>query len=63
MKKLGALFAVVVVLALDWAALHDILKANEPDLIFEYMMVIGSIPLLLLFAAIFKPGPSKTSAV
>ena len=59
MKKLGALLAILLVLALDWAALHDIPKANEPDLTFEYVTVIGSIPLLLLLAAILKPKRRK----
>ena len=38
--------AALVILALDWAALHDILK-GEPDLILEWGILAASIPGLL----------------
>ena len=41
--------AVVILLALDWAALHDILK-GEPDLSSEYAVVVSS---ALIFGAMF----------
>ncbi len=34
---------IISLVALDWAALHDILKANEPDYFLEYFTLIMSI--------------------
>lgn len=41
MKTLLLIGIVVVLLALDWAALHDILK-GEPNLYAEYGMILFS---------------------
>ena len=42
-KKLLVAVLVLILLALDWAALHDILQANEPDLVGEYATLAFSI--------------------
>ncbi len=48
MKTAVLLVVVIVLLALDWAALHDILK-GEPNVVLEYgllgfsLVVIGSL--------------------
>jgi len=47
-KKVLSVFLVLMVLALDWAALHDILK-GEPNIWLEWTFVIASLPLLLIF--------------
>ena len=38
----------LLILALDWVALHDILKGRETDFASEWTMVVLSIPLLIL---------------
>jgi len=45
-----------VLLALDWAALHDILKRNEPNYVAEYTMLAVSIAIFaaLLFTQLRK---------
>jgi len=48
MKVMLALF-VLALLALDWAALHDILKGNEPNYYGEYTALAAS---ALIFAAL-----------
>ena len=46
---------VALLLALDWAALHDILK-GEPNLYAEYGMILFSIMVfgVLIFTQLFK---------
>ncbi len=39
MKKFTSFLLVVMLLALDWAALHDILKDNEPSLVVEWTVL------------------------
>ena len=41
---------IIIFLALDWAALNDILKGNEPNYFAEYGMLSLS---LIVFGAIF----------
>ena len=41
----------VILLALDWAALHDIIKENQPHYWFEYVMILLS---LVIFYLIFR---------
>ncbi len=45
MKNLLLIAVVFVLLALDWAALHDILK-GEPDTYLEYAMLMFSLVVL-----------------
>ena len=53
MKKIIMAGVVLLFLALDWAALHDILKQNEPNYTAEYAMLAVSI---LFFGTIaFRP--------
>lgn len=59
MKKAIIAGAILLVLALDWAALHDIVKGNEPNLWAEWTMVLGSI---VLIPALLLLGRGKTSA-
>ena len=42
MKKVFVAGIVLLLLALDWAALHDSIKANEPDFVGEYAMLAFS---------------------
>lgn len=49
MKTLLLMGATLLLLALDWAALHDILKGNETDYSLEYGMLATS---LVLFGAL-----------
>lgn len=48
---------VLVLLALNWAAMHDIIK-GEPNLWMEWSFVIGSVLLLLVYVTrkIRQPG-------
>lgn len=46
MKTILAMLVAAFVLALDWAALHDILKGKESDLSNEYY-ILGLSPLVL----------------
>ena len=48
MKKTLPIVGLLAVAALDWAALHDILKQNEPDYFAEYTMLAAS---AVIFAA------------
>lgn len=54
MKRVTIAAAMVVILALDWAALHDILKANEPNFVAEWTMVGASVVLLPALALLWK---------
>lgn len=47
MKKVATVIAILVLLALDWAALDDITTGNEPNYIGEYLILVGS---LVIFA-------------
>ena len=49
MKNWPMLLFVLVLLALDWAALHDILKGNELNLYSEYTMLAA---IAVIFAAL-----------
>jgi len=52
MRKILIALFVLALLALDWAALHDILK-GEANVWMEWLFVIGSV-LLLVFYLIRK---------
>lgn len=62
MKAILLLVIVVVLLALDWAALHDILK-GEPNLYAEYGMIILSVIIFGIMAFIGLKGRSKGADV
>jgi hypothetical protein len=47
-KKILVLFGLLALAALDWAALHDILKKQESSYVAEWMVVISS---AVIFAA------------
>lgn len=57
LRKTATAILVLVLLALNWAALHDIIK-GEPNLWMEWRFVIGSVLLLLVYATwkIRQPG-------
>ena len=61
-KKLSLAAILLVLLALDWAALHDILK-GEPNLYGEYGMLMLSAILFtaLTFAILRKRGQAARS--
>lgn len=50
MKRLALTLFVLVLLALDWAALHDILKGNEPNNYSEYTTLAASALILAALA-------------
>ena len=55
MRKLGG-FAVVAILALDWAALDDITTGQEASFVLEWWFVALSLPLLwALLILLLKP--------
>ena len=43
MNRLLLALTVAVILALDWAALHDILKRNEANYVAEWTMLAASV--------------------
>ena len=47
MRKIGTILFILLMLVLDWAALHDILK-GESDVLLEWSFVIGSVLLLIV---------------
>lgn len=49
MKKALVVCGILTLAALDWAALHDILKQNEPSYSSEYTMLVAS---ALIFAGL-----------
>ena len=49
MKRVLLIAGLLVLAALDWAALHDILKQNEPNYTAEYTMLATS---ALIFAGV-----------
>ncbi|MGB3904070.1 MAG: hypothetical protein WBB22_04045 [Anaerolineae bacterium] len=57
MRDIVLIAIVLILLALDWAALHDILK-GEPDLYGEYGMLVFSAIVfgVLTFARLRKRG-------
>ncbi|MCX6162832.1 MAG: hypothetical protein NTV87_16045 [Ignavibacteriae bacterium] len=59
MKKIILTGIVVVLLLLDMAALHDILK-GEPDLYGEYGMILFS---LIVFASLIVAGLSGKNKI
>jgi hypothetical protein len=59
MKKIILAGIVVVLLLLDMAALHDILK-GEPDLYGEYGMILFS---LIVFASLIVAGLSGKNKI
>lgn len=62
--RTGALvLALAGIAALDWAALHDVFEAREPDLLLEVLVVAASLPTLLLVArAMLRPGTRRPVA-
>jgi len=48
MNKYIVIAIVVLLLALDWAALHDILGGLEPDYTQEYLMIAASLVIFFL---------------
>lgn len=50
MKRVMLALFVLALLALDWAALHDILKGNEPNYYGEYTTLAASVLILAALA-------------
>jgi uncharacterized membrane protein len=46
-KKYLYVFLLLLMFVLNWAALHDITKNNEPDLTAEYLVVGVSVSVLI----------------
>ena len=53
-KKILTILIILILLALDWAALHDILKGQEPDYLMEYSMLIFSLLVFILMIINYK---------
>lgn len=62
MNRLLTAVGVVLLLALDWAALHDILKANEPDYTAEYATLAASAMIFAALAARWSRTRRRASA-
>lgn len=59
MRYLPFLLVAVVLLALDWAALHDILK-GEPDLLAEWITIAASGLIFgIMLGIMLRPKPKK----
>ena len=43
MGKIIIILSILIFLAMDWAALHDILKQNENNYFSEFMVIILSV--------------------
>lgn len=52
-KKYFYVFILLLMFALNWAALHDITKNNEPDLTLEYLIIGISVSVIIGFV-LFK---------
>ncbi|MBC8343751.1 MAG: hypothetical protein ISR55_11775 [Bacteroidetes bacterium] len=50
--KLISFFLIALLLLLDWAAIHDILKGNEDSFMAEYMILIVSIVVFVMMLVI-----------
>ena len=57
MGKIIIISGILIFLAMDWAALHDILKQNENNYFTEYMVIILSV-LYFYVLVYFKPKKS-----
>ena len=57
MQRIWIALFVLALLALDWTALHDILK-GEPDVWLEWSFVVGSLLLLLAYVVRKRPHHS-----
>ncbi|MFQ6114980.1 MAG: hypothetical protein ACE5NG_13020 [bacterium] len=64
MKIILLIVIVLALLALDWAALHDILKKNEPNLYAEYGMIILSVVIfgIMIFMGMRRKSKSANIA-
>ena len=60
MKRWIARLGLVAVLAVDWAALHDIVKGREPSLWMEYTWLLASLPVLVALGWLARgPGAAR----
>ncbi len=55
MKKFLLAAVILILLTLDWAALHDILIANEPDYIAEYaILAVSAVVFAVMIFVVLK---------
>jgi hypothetical protein len=62
MRKTLVILGLLVLAALNWAALHDILKQNEPDYTAEWLVVVASAVILIATAIRFLRIRAQRSA-
>ena len=53
-KKILLGIIIVIFLMLDWAALHDIIKGNEPDYWGEYAILAISVVVFIITAFVMR---------
>jgi hypothetical protein len=58
MWRLAQIGLVLLLLALDWAALHDIIK-GEPDLKAEYSMLVVSLFVFVMMALAWRRAHAR----
>lgn len=59
MKRVAIVAGLVALAALDWAALHDIAKANEPSYAAEYTVLAASLVIFGAAAWRLRPRPDR----
>ena len=63
MKSIVWGLSILSILALDWAALHDILKGNEPDYSLEYTtLAVSALVFGLLIVSAWRRKSKSTRA-
>ncbi|HEY3251407.1 MAG TPA: hypothetical protein VGK25_09850 [Ignavibacteria bacterium] len=62
MKKIIIIVFVFIFLALDWLALHDIIKGKEPDFNAEYVVLTISIAVFTGIIYNFIKSRTRTAA-
>ena len=60
MKNAAVKILIIVLIVLDWAAIHDIIK-GEPNLTLEYSIIVISILVILALIAIYVRNIKKSN--
>lgn len=53
-KKILLGIIIIIFLMLDWAALHDIIKGNQPDYWGEYAILAISVVVFIITASVMR---------
>ncbi len=62
MKTIFLILLTILIILLDWAALHDIIKNNEPNYFGEYSIIILSVLYFAAFMYFWFKRKAKESA-